>query len=77
MRRSVIFADLINGRLQARKIVTIPIREVEACVATITSMVKEALRQQGPIVLTDIHGKKIIDSEETRGSYLVDVATAE
>lgn len=65
--RSVLFVNLINGRLQALKIVTVHITEVEACVATITRMVKEALRQQGPIVLTDVHDKRIIGSEETRG----------
>ena len=47
--------------------VTVRCLESEACVATVTSKVREALGE--PIVLTDGQGNKIMDSEGTRGKY--------
>ncbi|KAM8846644.1 uncharacterized protein ACB058_012916 [Synchiropus picturatus] len=66
--RNVFFADVINGKLESSKMVTVRFTEFEACVATITDKVKEALGEQEPVILTDSQGNKIIDSEGTRGS---------
>lgn len=69
MFRNVFFADVLNGKLQTSKMVTVRFTELEACVATVTSKVKEALGEQESIILTDSQGNQIIDSEGTRGKY--------
>ncbi|XP_053718431.1 uncharacterized protein LOC128757287 isoform X1 [Synchiropus splendidus] len=66
--RNVFIADVVNGKLESSKMVTVRFTEFEACVATITDKVKEALGEQEPVILTDSQGNKIIDSEGTRGS---------
>lgn len=49
--------------------VTVRFSEFEACVATITSKVKEALGQQESFILTDSQGNEMIDSDGTRGMF--------
>lgn len=61
------FADVINGKLQTSKMLTTRYTEFEACVSTLTIKVKEALREQELIILTDCHGNQIVDSDGTRG----------
>ncbi|XP_047187553.1 uncharacterized protein LOC118312733 [Scophthalmus maximus] len=66
--RNVLIAEVLNGKLETSKMVTVRFSEFEACVATITSKVKEALGQQESMILTDSQGNEIIDSDGTRGS---------
>ncbi|XP_032363719.1 uncharacterized protein LOC116677139 [Etheostoma spectabile] len=66
--RNVLIAEVLNGKLDTTKMVTVRFSEFEACVATITSKVKEALGQQESFILTDSQGNEIIDSDGTRGS---------
>lgn len=69
MFRNVFYAEVLNGELQTSKMVTVRFTEFEACVATVTSKVKEALGQLESVILTDSHGNEILDSEGTRGEY--------
>ncbi|KAK7929730.1 hypothetical protein WMY93_006125 [Mugilogobius chulae] len=66
--RNVFNAEIINGKLETSKMVTLRFTEPEACVTSILTKVKEALGQPGSLVLTDSHGNEILDSEGTRGS---------
>ncbi|KAL0993708.1 hypothetical protein UPYG_G00112170 [Umbra pygmaea] len=64
--RNVFIAEVLNGKLETTKMVTVRFSEFEACVATITSKVKEALGQQESFTLTDSQGNEIIDSDGSR-----------
>lgn len=63
-------ADVLNGKLETSKMVTVRFSEFEACVPTIISKVKEALGQEESVILTDSQGNEIMDSEGTRGNCL-------
>ncbi|KAJ7995669.1 hypothetical protein DPEC_G00246980 [Dallia pectoralis] len=65
--RNVFIAEFLNGKLETTKTVTVRFSEFEACVALITSKVKEALGQWESFILTDSQGNAIIDSDGTRG----------
>ncbi|KAK0140113.1 hypothetical protein N1851_022999 [Merluccius polli] len=66
--RNVFSAEVVNGKLETKKMVTVRFSEFEACVQTINIKVTEALGQQETFILTDSQGNKIVDSEGTRGS---------
>ncbi|XP_023658943.1 uncharacterized protein [Paramormyrops kingsleyae] len=66
-QRNVFIADVLNGKLETSKMVTVRLSEFEACVPSIVSKVKEALGQEESIILTDSQGNEIMDSEGTRG----------
>ncbi|XP_055015741.1 uncharacterized protein LOC129411368 [Boleophthalmus pectinirostris] len=66
--RNILMAEVVNGKLETNKIVTVRFAEFEACVQTISTKVTEALGLQEAVILTDTLGNEIIDSEGTRGS---------
>ncbi|XP_029980191.1 uncharacterized protein LOC115412033 [Sphaeramia orbicularis] len=68
LQRNVFIAEVLNGKLETSKMVTVRFTDFEACVETITSKVKEALGQQETIILTDSQGNEIVDSDGTGGS---------
>lgn len=70
MLRNVLIAEVVNGRPETRKTVTVKFSEFEASVASITNKVSEALAQEEPVVLIDSHGNEIVDCEGTRGKYI-------
>lgn len=67
--RNVFSAEVVNGKLETRKMVTVRFSEFEACVQTINIKVAEALGQQETFILTDSQGNEIVDSEGTRGMF--------
>lgn len=71
--RNVFITEVLNGKLETSKIVTVCFSDFEACVKTITSEVKERERkllgQQETIILADSQGNEIVDSDGTRGMF--------
>ncbi|KAJ8006701.1 hypothetical protein DPEC_G00109950 [Dallia pectoralis] len=74
--RNVFIAEVMNGKLESTKMVTVRFSGFEACVALITSKVKEALGQQESFILTDSHGNEIIDSDGTREAEVASLRVA-
>ncbi|MGH0126088.1 UNVERIFIED_CONTAM: hypothetical protein FKN15_016303 [Acipenser sinensis] len=66
--RSIQIAEPVGGKLKPSRIVVIRFMEFEATVMGVAEKVKEALASEEPLVLTDVQGNEIIDSEGTRGS---------
>ncbi|KAM4615440.1 uncharacterized protein ACJ7VT_010553 isoform 1-T1 [Polymixia lowei] len=67
-QRTVFIADLVEGRLETSKTLTVRFSEFEASVMGITSKVNDALEQEDSAILTDGQGNQILDTEGTRGS---------
>lgn len=67
--RTIFIADVVDGRLETSKTLTVRFSEFEASVMGITSKVHDALEQQ-PVILTDGQGNEIMDTEGTRGKLL-------
>ncbi|KAG7214475.1 hypothetical protein INR49_022987, partial [Caranx melampygus] len=65
---TVFIADLVDGRLETSKTLTVRFSEFEASVMGIASKVNDALEQEDSVILTDGQGNQILDTEETRGS---------
>lgn len=65
--RTIFIADLVEGRLETSKTLTVRFSEFEASVMGITSKVNDALEQEDSFILTDGQGKQILDTEGTRG----------
>lgn len=68
--RTVFIADLVDGRLETTKSLTVRFSEFEASVMGITSKINDALDQEDSIVLTDGQGNQILDTEGTRGKLI-------
>ncbi|KAF1394354.1 hypothetical protein PFLUV_G00025680 [Perca fluviatilis] len=68
MQRNVLIADVVDGRPQTSRAVTVNFSDFEASVPAITAKVVEALGQEETVVLIDNHGNQIVDCEGTRGS---------
>ncbi|KAK0147759.1 hypothetical protein N1851_012546 [Merluccius polli] len=66
--RTVFIADVVDGRLETSKTLTVRFSEFEASVMAITSKVNDALEQEDSFILTDGQGKQILDTEGARGS---------
>ncbi|XP_070409094.1 uncharacterized protein [Nothobranchius furzeri] len=67
-QRTIFIAELVDGRLETSKTLTVRFSEFEASVVGITRKVNEALEQEELIILTDGQGNKILETEGTRGS---------
>ncbi|XP_049912421.1 RING finger protein 141-like [Epinephelus moara] len=67
-QRTIFIADLVHGRLETSKTLTVRFSEFEASVMGITSKVNDALEQEDSAILTDGQGNQILDTEGTRGS---------
>ncbi len=68
--RTVFIADLVDGRLETSKTLTVRFSEFEASVMGITSKVNDALEQEDSVILTDGQGNQILDTEGTRGKLI-------
>lgn len=66
--RNVLIADVVDGRPQTSRAVTVNFSDFEASVPAITAKVVEALGQEETVVLIDNHGNQIVDCEGTRGT---------
>ncbi|CAL9686160.1 unnamed protein product [Knipowitschia caucasica] len=66
-QRNIYIADVLEGHLETNKTLNVRFSEFEATVDGIQTKVQEALDEE-EMVLTDGQGKKILDSEGTRGS---------
>ncbi|CAL9684742.1 unnamed protein product [Knipowitschia caucasica] len=67
LQRNVFIAELVDGRLETHKTVTLKFSEFESSLPTIKAKVFEALGQEQSIVLIDSHHNEIMDCEGTRG----------
>ncbi|XP_041843898.1 uncharacterized protein LOC121641678 [Melanotaenia boesemani] len=67
-QRNIFIGEVVLGRLESSKTVSVRFSELEACVGTIMAKVKDAIGQDVTIILTDSLGNEIVDSEGTRGS---------
>ncbi|XP_072564080.1 uncharacterized protein [Paramormyrops kingsleyae] len=67
-QRTIFIADLVDGKLETSRALTVRFSEFEASVMGITSKVNEALEQEDSVILTDGQGNKILETEGTRGS---------
>ncbi|XP_049334413.1 uncharacterized protein LOC111197401 [Astyanax mexicanus] len=67
-QRNIFIGELVDGKLETSRTLTVRFSEFEASVLGITSKVTDALEQDDSFVLTDGQGNKILDSEGTRGS---------
>ncbi len=63
-----ILIEVVDGKPETRKTVTVRFTEFEFSMGSIRAKVVEALGQDEPVVLIDSHGNEIIDSEGTRGT---------
>ncbi|XP_076133850.1 uncharacterized protein LOC143116552 isoform X2 [Alosa pseudoharengus] len=68
-QRNVFIGEVLEGKLETSKMVTVRFGEFEACVPSILAKVREALGEQETMILTDSQGNEILDSEGTRGSW--------
>ncbi|XP_056606974.1 uncharacterized protein LOC130424974 [Triplophysa dalaica] len=67
-QRSIYIADLVNGKLRPSRMVVVRFMECEATVHGIIGKVQDALGSYDPVILTDVQGNEILDSEGTKGS---------
>ncbi|KAK5859360.1 hypothetical protein PBY51_020922 [Eleginops maclovinus] len=67
-QRNIYIGEVMEGRLQTSKTVTVRFSEFEANVPSILGKVVEALGDAEEMILTDVQGNAILDSEGTRGS---------
>ena len=63
---NILIAELVEVKLETSKTLTV-FTEFEASVTGILSKVNEALGQEDMLILTNSQGKKILDSEGTKG----------
>lgn len=61
LQRNIFIAELVEGKLDTQKTVTVKFSEFESSVASIKAKVVEALGQEEAIVLVDSHHSEIID----------------
>lgn len=61
-----IFTELVDGKLETSKTLTVRFSEFEASVMGIISKVTDALEQEDLLIVTDGQGNKILDLEGTR-----------
>ncbi|RXN22465.1 guanylate-binding 1-like protein [Labeo rohita] len=67
-QKTIFIADLVDGKLETSRALTVRFSEFEASVMGITSKVNEALEQEDSVILTDGQGNKILETEGTRRS---------
>ncbi|XP_038162656.1 uncharacterized protein LOC119797584 [Cyprinodon tularosa] len=67
-QRTIFVADLVEGMLETSKTLTVRFSEFEASVMGITNKVNDALEHEDSFILTDGQGKRILDTEGTRGA---------
>ncbi|XP_041935494.1 uncharacterized protein LOC121697813 isoform X1 [Alosa sapidissima] len=67
MQKSILIADIIDGKPVTSRAVTVKFSEFEATVPSISTKVNEALGQES-LILVDSQGNQLVDSDGTRGS---------
>ncbi|KAJ7993891.1 hypothetical protein DPEC_G00259400 [Dallia pectoralis] len=67
-RWTIFIAEVVDGKLETSKTLTVRFSEFEASVTGIISKVNDSLEQEGQQILTDGQGNKILDTEGTRES---------
>ncbi|XP_063067125.1 uncharacterized protein LOC134458625 isoform X2 [Engraulis encrasicolus] len=67
-QRNIYIGEVVEGKLESSKTLTVRFSEFEATVPSILAKVSEALGDPEDMVLTDGQGNAILDSEGTRGS---------
>ncbi|RVE63439.1 hypothetical protein OJAV_G00136260 [Oryzias javanicus] len=67
-QRNIFIAEVVDGKLETRKTLTVRFSEFEASVTGMTNKVSSDFDEEYSLVLTDGQGNRLVDSEGTRGS---------